>query len=108
MNMKKKKNKKISSTVVLFSAAVLLVFNVICAIVMSTIISYGINQKQDAYMKQVTLNAKAQVEQFIEKYIGVTEMLAIDDRMTGLMAEMCIRDRFTVTAVNLLYPQAPR
>ncbi len=86
MNMKKKKNKKISTTVVLFSAAVLLVFNVICAIVMSTIISYGINQKQDAYMKQVTLNAKAQVEQFIEKYIGVTEMLAIDDRMTGLMA----------------------
>ena len=37
-------------------------------------------------MKQVTLSAKTQVEQFIEKYIGVTEMLSIDDRLTGLMA----------------------
>lgn len=83
---KDKKTRKLSTTVVLFSIAILFVFNVICAILMSSLISYGVNQKQDAYMKQVTLSAKTQVEQFIEKYIGVTEMLSIDDRLTGLMA----------------------
>lgn len=83
---KTKKTRKLSTTVVLFSVAILFVFNVICAILMSSLISYGVNQKQDAYMKQVTLSAKTQVEQFIEKYIGVTEMLSIDDRLTGLMA----------------------
>lgn len=82
----KKKTKKLSTTVVLFSIAVLFVFNAVSAVLMSALINYGINQKQDAYMKQVTLSAKTQVEQFIDKYIGVTEMLSVDDRFTGLMA----------------------
>ena len=82
-----KKTKKISTTVVLFSIAILLVLNVVCAIAMSAVISVGVNQKQDAYVKQVTDGAKNQVEQFVEKYMGVTTMMANDARIVNLMSE---------------------
>ena len=79
------KNKRLSTTIVLFSVAVLFILNTISAIFMCLLTGHGMNQKQDAFLHQTTANAKQQVEEFIGEYINLTEFLSLDSRIKNLI-----------------------
>ncbi|MBS4960039.1 MAG: HAMP domain-containing protein [Clostridiales bacterium] len=82
MNKRKlMKTKKLSTTLIIFSVITLVILNLISAFLMSFITGTGMNKKQDAFLQQTTTSAQKQTEQFVEKYIDITEMLAYDDQL---------------------------
>ena len=76
--MKASKPKKLSIVLMLWIGVLLLSMNLIATVVMSFVTGLGMNKKQDDLLHQMTLNAQKQVEQFIDKYISVTEVLSND------------------------------
>ena len=75
------KPKKISTSLILFSTAILFVLNLLSAMIMIYITGHGMNRKQDAFLQQTTLSAQKQVENFIDKYTGITEALANNQQL---------------------------
>ena len=75
------KPKKISTSLILFSTAILFILNLLSAMIMIYITGHGMNRKQDAFLQQTTLSAQKQVENFIDKYTGITEALANNQQL---------------------------
>ena len=71
-----KRTKKISTTLVLILGAVLIALNLLAIVCMSIVVGRGMNRKQNEMLQTSTADAKKQTEQFVEKYIDVTELLA--------------------------------
>lgn len=74
--MKLSKPKKLSAVLMLWIGALLLSLNLIATVVMAFVTGAGMNNKQDDFLRQTAINAQKQVEQFVDKYISVTEILA--------------------------------
>lgn len=83
--MKILKNKKLSTTLVIFSAIILLVLNLISAVSMGFVSGSSLNKKQNAFLQQTTSSAQKQVEQFVDKYITLTEMLSFDALLNNVV-----------------------
>ena len=75
----------------MYTLAVLLVLNtVICAVIGK--ISYSaVTKTEDSYLEQTVDSGRKQIEQYIDKYIAVAEMLA-SDRMVSRMAAEASED----------------
>ena len=52
-----KKPQKLSTKIVLFAGAILLILNLILAIIMSVVTGTGMNRKQNAFLTQTASNA---------------------------------------------------
>lgn len=79
------KHKKISTTLIMFLVAILSALNLLSAIFATFVTGSGMNKKQDAFLQQTTLSAKKQVEQFVEKYISVAEVLSNSEQLQHTM-----------------------
>lgn len=70
------RSKKLSAVLTLRIGMLLIALNLIATVMMAFVAGSGMNDKQDAFLNQTVMNAQKQVEQFVEKYISVTEFLA--------------------------------
>lgn len=70
------RSKKLSAVLTLRIGMLLIALNLIATVMMAFVAGSGMNDKQDAFLNQTIMNAQKQVEQFVEKYISVTEFLA--------------------------------
>lgn len=84
--MKILKTKKLSTRLVLLSMVILIVLNLISAICMSFLTGWGMNQKQDAYLQQTARSAQKQVEEFLDKYSSIANMLGNNGQIRSMMA----------------------
>ena len=84
--MKLLRSKKLSAVLTVWIGALLVSLNLIATIMMTFVTGAGMNDKQDDFLNQTALNAKKQVEQFIDKYISLTELLADDALLKNVIA----------------------
>ena len=83
--MKRLRSKKLSAVLTVRIGVLLIALNLIATVMMAFVTGSGMNGKQDDFLNQTAMNAQKQVEQFIEKYISVTEFLADGTSMRGAM-----------------------
>lgn len=70
------KIKKISTIIVCYSVVTLMILNLFAAILMSFVAGFSMNSKQNEYLQKSLTSAQREVEQFIERYISIGEMIA--------------------------------
>ncbi len=80
------KSKKLSTTLVLFSVAILLILNLISAFCIGSLTKRSMDAKENAFLQQTNTNAKNQVEDYVEKYITMTEMLTLNGEIQKTFA----------------------
>lgn len=80
------KTKKLSTRLVLLSMVVLIILNLISAICMSFLTGWGMDKKQDAYLQQTAVSAQKQVEEFLDKYSSLANMLGNNGQVRNVMA----------------------
>ena len=80
------KSKKLSTTLVLFSVAILLILNLISAFCIGSLTKRSMDAKENAFLQQTNTSAKNQVEDYVEKYITMTEMLTISGEIQKTFA----------------------
>ena len=68
--------KKLSTVIVCYSVVTLMILNLFAAILMGFITEVSMNSKENEYLQKSLTSTQREVEQFIERYISIGEMIA--------------------------------
>ncbi len=85
--IKKLKIKKLSTTLICYSVIILLVLNTIAAVLMSFESASAMNSKQNDYLEKSLTSAEERIEQFVENYINIGQMLSDNQFIRSAVAE---------------------
>lgn len=79
--MKIKKRKNLTTTLIIVTTTILIVLNLFTACVTAVVTGRALNGEKDAYLEEIAISARRQVEQFVDQYCAVTDMLAANHQI---------------------------
>lgn len=85
-NFKLFQSKKLSTKIALLLIGILLGLNVLSTLSILLVVNFNMDSKENAFMEQTLVNANNQVEDFIEKYVTLTDMLVNDNTVISLVS----------------------